>query len=47
MHRVEPAHADRGINFDLGAHACGAVEDALHEGALGSDADILCREAGL
>src|SRR5215471_20849819 len=47
MQGVEPAHSDRRINFDLGAHPRGAVEDALHEGALGSDAHILFREAGL
>ena len=47
MHGVEPAHADCGIDFDLGAHPRGAVENALDEGALSSDADILCREAGL
>ena len=47
MHGVKPAHADRGIDLDLGAHLRGAVEDALDEGTLGPGAHILFREAWL
>ena len=33
---LEPAHADAGVDFDLGAHARGAVQDAFLQRAFGA-----------
>jgi hypothetical protein len=41
MHPFEAAQSDRGVHFDLGAHPCRAIENALSEGALGPVAHIL------
>jgi hypothetical protein len=47
LHCVEPAHADRGIDLQLGAHPRRAVQNAIDERALGSEPHILDRKARL
>ncbi len=47
MDGVEAAHADAGIDLDLGAHAGGAVENAFLEGPRRPCPSILHREARL
>src|SRR5262249_7773088 len=45
LHALEAAHADAGIELDLGAHAGGAVLDAFLQGPLGARAYVLDRHA--
>jgi hypothetical protein len=44
LHTVKAAHADRRVDLDLGAHAGGAVDDAVVEGQCGALADVLDAE---
>ena len=47
LHAFEAAQADLGIDLDMGAHARGAVADALLDRAGGALGDVLDREGVL
>jgi len=47
LHPLEPAHADRRVDLDLGAHTRSAVKDALDQSMLGPASHVIDRKARL